>query len=57
MDDYAKDIDNIEFHHVLNFFEFSFDKKVANSTTNSAKCAVTTILDIPTYPPLKIHWS
>lgn len=55
MDDYAKDIDNIELHHVLNFFEFSFDKKVANSTTNSAKCAVTTILDIPTYPPLKIH--
>ena len=52
---YAKDTSNIEIHHVLKFLSAMLDKKVAYSTINSAKCLVTTIFHIPTYPSKNRH--
>ena len=47
---YAKDIGNIEIHHVLDYLRDMFDKLVACSTINSVKCVVATIFRIRTNP-------
>ena len=47
---YAKDIDSIEIHHVLDFLIVLIDKVVEYSTIIGAKYVVATILFIPRYP-------
>ena len=47
---YAKDIGNIEIHHVLDYLRDMFDKLVVCSTINSVKRVVATIFRIPTNP-------
>lgn len=46
----ARNIGNTEIHDVLYFLNVIFDKWVAYSTINSAKCGLDTVLHISTYP-------
>ena len=52
-----KHIGNIEIHHVLDFFlSVIFDKGMAYSTKNSAKCVVAFTLHISTYSNINKYY-
>ena len=52
---YSKNIGCIEVSHVLDFLSGMFDKGHAYSTINSTKCAIATIVHIPSYNSLNKH--
>ena len=52
---YSKTMEKIEVTHVLDFLSAMFEKGYAYSTINSAKCAIATIMHIPSYNSLNKH--
>ena len=47
---YVQDIENIEIHHVLDFFIVMFDKRVTYRIIKNGKCEFTTVLDVSPHP-------
>ena len=52
---FSKNIGHIEVSHALDFLSRMFDKDHAYSTINSAKSAIATIVQIPSYNSLNKH--
>ena len=52
---YSKNIGHIEASHVFNFLSRRFDKRHTNSTIDSAKCAIATIVHILPHNSLNKH--